>query len=101
MAPLCALISDCITNDSISIGAIIGIVVGVLCGLAALIIGIVFLYILCKKKRQPSVVWFQSPVYPGTVIPNQPVIIGSYSQGYELNGPPPAYQGENYTRSFE
>jgi hypothetical protein len=48
---------------------------------AALITGIVFLRVLCKRKSRPPVVW---------VVQHQP-----YSQAYGFNSPPPPYQGES------
>ncbi len=81
MTPLCAFIDDCTTNNSLSVGTIIGIVVAILAVFAALITGIVFLRVLCKRKSRPPVVW---------VVQHQP-----YSQAYGFNSPPPPYQGES------
>jgi hypothetical protein len=98
MAVLCDATGTCTNNDVISARTIIGIIIGALIGLSAIITVLIIISILCKKKKQPSVLWVQSAIYHTPVGYNESMNMGScptYGQSFGYDVPPPAYQQEN------
>lgn len=96
MATLCSMSGTCDESQIISIGRVIGIVIGCFIALAAVTVIIVIIKMLCKKKRQPTV-WVQSS-QNAAVGYNSSMNMGYYSpynQSSAFYEPPPAYQEEN------
>jgi hypothetical protein len=98
MSTLCSTSNNCSASNVLSIGRVIGVVVGLLTLLATTICVIIFIIILCKKKPRQPVVWVPPQPYQTDNGYNQSMNMNYYSLYDQLNGLsvyPPAYQQEN------
>lgn len=98
MITLCSITGTCIENTDLSVGAIIGIIIGGLTGLAAFISIIICISIFCTKKQRPSVVFIQNPDYHTTTGYNPSMNMNyypAYIHSIPIEEPPPVYQSQN------